>query len=84
MAIQEMNYEFEDYRKKPKYPELGPWPFWQVPEHFHFGYVLRLLLFLFILPWIFGYTLTPSGMFFTFIIFDYVTYRGFKVLYGQE
>lgn len=78
-----MNYEFEDYRK-PKKPDLGPWPFWQVPEHFVIGYMIRVLMLLVILPWLFNYSLTPMGIFFTFVVFDYITYRGFRVIYGQE
>ena len=33
-----MNYEFEDYRKPKKEPELGPWSSYSVPKKFSVDY----------------------------------------------
>jgi len=78
-----MNYEYQDYRE-PQKPKLGSWPFWQVPEFYALSYVIRLALFLFVIPYLFGITFTAMGLFSTFMIFDYFTYRGLKTVYGLE
>jgi len=79
-----MNYEMNDYRKHPKKPKLGKWPFWVVPELWALQYVTRLALVLFVLPFLFGMALTPGGIFLMFIVYDYVTYRSLKTAFGLE
>ena len=79
-----MNYEFNDYRKPPEKPKLGSWPFWTVPEFYAFQYLIRLVLVLLIIPYLFGFQLTPIGLFFLFIAWDYVTYRSLKTVYELE
>jgi len=79
-----MNYEVNDYRKPPEKPKLGSWPFWQVPEFFALGYVIRLALILVVLPYLFGIQFTAIGLFTTFLMFDYFTYVGLKKAYGLE
>jgi len=77
------NYEFEDYRN-PKKPKLGSWPFWIVPEFYALSYLIRMAIILVALPMLFGIQLTPVGLFFMFLIFDYFTYKGLKTVYGLE
>lgn len=77
------NFEVEDYRKYPK-PKLGPWPVWQVPEFYVFGYLFRIIFFVITLPWLFGFALTPLGYFINFLIIDYMVYVGLKKVYGLE
>jgi len=78
-----MNYEVNDYRE-PQKPKLGSWPFWQVPEFYALSYLIRLAIILVALPMLFGIQLTPVGLFFMFLIFDYFTYKGLKTVYGLE
>ena len=42
-----MNFEFEDYRKKPPKPMLGDFPMWIVPNIFVTDYLVKLVTFLF-------------------------------------
>lgn len=79
-----MNYEMNDYRKPPKKPKLGKWPFWVVPEFWALQYVTRLALVLFVLPFLFGMALTPGGIFLMFIVYDYAIYRSLKTAFGLE
>jgi hypothetical protein len=78
-----MNYEVNNYRE-PQKPKLGSWPFWQVPEFYALSYLIRLAIILVALPMLFGIQLTPVGLFFMFLIFDYFTYKGLKTVYGLE
>ena len=78
-----MNYEFEDYRNQQK-PNLGSWPFWIVPEMFVLSYVIRLGIFLVLIPYLFGVVLSPLGLFLNFLFIDYLIYRGIKMAYGLE
>jgi|MDTB01.2.fsa_nt_gb hypothetical protein len=78
-----MNYEFNDYRK-PKKPKLGSWPFWTVPEFYAIQYLFRLVLVILVIPYLFGFQLTPIGVFFLFVVWDYVTYRSLKTVYELE
>ena len=68
-----MNYEFEDYRKPKKEPELGPWTSYRVPRKFCFDYIVKFLLYLWILPWAFGIQLTVIGLLFNTVIYDYIS-----------
>ena len=78
-----MNYEVNDYRE-PQKPSLGSWPFWIVPELFVFGYLFRLILFLFVIPSLFGIQLTVMGLFVNFLVVDFIIYLALKKVYEQE
>ena len=81
-----MNYEFEDYRKPKKEPELGPWSSYSVPKKFSVDYLIKMFLYLFknlhkhdtLIPWLFGFQLTALGLLFNTVIFDYIYYRYIK------
>ena len=77
------NYEFEDYRN-PNKPKLGSWPFWIVPEFYALSYLIRLAIFIVVIPYLFGVMLTPMGLLLNFLIIDYFIYRGIKTVYGLE
>ena len=73
-----MNYEFEDYRKQKKEPELGPWSSYSVPKKFSVDYIIKMFLYLWIVPWLFGFQLTALGLLFNTVIYDYIYYRYIK------
>lgn len=77
------NYEFEDYRN-PNKPKLGSWPFWIVPEFYALSYLIRLAIFIVVIPYLFGVMLTPVGLLLNFLLIDYFIYRGIKTVYGLE
>ena len=77
------NYEYEDYRNHQR-PSLGSWPFWTVPELFVFGYLFRLILFLFVIPSLFGIQLTVMGLFVNFLVVDFIIYLALKKVYERE
>jgi hypothetical protein len=79
-----MNWEVEDYRKKEPTPDLGSWPFWSVPAWYVPLYLLRVIFWVFVLPWAFGQTLTALGTLITFCLIDYWIYWSMKKAYGQE
>ena len=65
-----MNFEFEDYRKKgppPSYTEWSPID--------PFRYCMMQVLFLFVLPSLFGFSLTPIGLLFNVILIDFILYK---------
>jgi hypothetical protein len=78
-----MNYEVNDFRE-PEKPKLGTWPFWQVPEVFILSYLIRLAIFIVVIPYLFGVMLTPIGLLLNFLLIDYFIYRGIKTVYGLE
>ena len=78
-----MNYEVKDYRE-PNKPKLGLWPFWQVPEFYILSYLIRLAIFIVVIPYLFGVMLTPMGLLLNFLLIDYFIYRGIKTVYGLE
>ena len=78
-----MNYEVNDYRE-PEKPKLGSWPFWQVPEFYILSYLIRLAIFIVVIPYLFGVMLTPMGLLLNFLLIDYFIYRGIKTVYGLE
>ena len=77
------NFEFEDYRE-PQKPKLGAWPFWTVPEFYALSYLIRLAIFIIVMPYLFGVVLTPVGLLINFLLVDYFIYRGIKTVYGLE
>ena len=46
-----MHYEFEDYRQK-NIKDPGPWLTWTVPSELAVKYLFRLLLWMFLIPWL--------------------------------
>ena len=76
--ILNMDYEFEDYRKKPPKPMLGDFPLWIVPNIFVTDYLVKLVTFLFLLPALFGISLTIIGLFLNFMLVDFILYLSYK------
>ena len=72
-----MNYEFEDYRKLKK-PNLGPWLTYRVPSLFAMAYIIKMFLWLWLLPFLIGFAVTPLGLLLNTILFDYIYYRYIK------
>ncbi len=83
-----MHYEYEDYRKKPPKPMLGSWPTWIVPQMFVMDYLVKVLLFLFLLPYLFGMVLTTMGLLLNFLLVDFIMYLSYKSrinnLWGED
>ena len=79
-----MNWEGEDYRKKPPKPNLGSWPFWTIPDWYVPFYLGRVIFWLFILPWLFGLQITALSTFITFCIVDFWIYYSMKKAFEQE
>jgi len=74
-----MNFEVHNPRP-PKKPQLGSWPFWSSPPEFAFDYVIKVVLFLFIIPAMFGAALTPVGILLNFFVIDLLIYFQYKKL----
>tara|TARA_B100000378_G_C17795856_1_gene325573 strand:- start:67 stop:288 length:222 start_codon:yes stop_codon:yes gene_type:complete len=65
-----MNFEFEDYRKKGPPPSFTEWtPVKPV------RYCMGQTFCLFILPFLFGFSLTPVGLLINVVLIDYIFYR---------
>ena len=66
-----MRYEFNDYRK-PKSPPS--WLDWQpkapVP------YIIKMIAFLFLLPYLFGFAFSPLRLLTNCLFIDYILYYG--------
>ncbi len=73
-----MQYEYEDYRKPPPKPMLGSWPLWIVPQMFVMDYIIKVVMFLFLLPYLFGLVLTTMGLLLNFLLVDFVLYLSYK------
>tara|TARA_B100000965_G_scaffold366216_1_gene351253 strand:- start:2296 stop:2514 length:219 start_codon:yes stop_codon:yes gene_type:complete len=65
-----MNFEFEDYRKKEPPPSYQEWS----PKD-PIRYCMMQVAFLFVLPFLLGFALTPIGLFFNVILIDYILYK---------
>ena len=66
-----IKHEMQDNRT-PR-PEPGWWS-WQ-PRRANF-YLFRLIFFAFMLPFLFGWMITPIGAMLNVAIIDYILYRG--------
>jgi hypothetical protein len=66
-----MNYEFEDYR--PQKPPPPSWFDWCPQDPWK--YLGWLLMLIFIIPWILGFSLSPLGILFNVVFIDYLWYR---------
>jgi hypothetical protein len=56
------------------------WLFWTVPVELAFDYLIKLGLFLIIIPMLFGVMLTTTGLFFNFLIVDFLIYLQYNNL----
>lgn len=73
-----MNYEYEDFRKQEPLNDPGPWLTWQVPSEWSFRYVMRLAIWMWLIPTIFGFALAPLGFLIQFFVVDYFSYLQYK------
>ena len=65
-----MDWEAYDYRpKKPKQPD--PWLKWQVPSEQALSYIWNLFMFIFLIPTMLGFVLTPIGIAIPVLVIDY-------------
>lgn len=77
--ILNMNFEYEDYRKRPEPDNIGKWPLWIVPVRFVGAYLFKLVLLLIFLPvFFFGYLPTLEVFFLYFLIYDMLEYNNVK------
>ena len=77
--ILNMNFEYEDYRKRPEPQNIGKWPLWIVPVRFVGAYLFKLVLLLIFLPvFFFGYLPTLEVFFLYFLIYDILEYNNVK------
>jgi hypothetical protein len=65
-----MDWDVEDYRKKPQPPSYLDWS----PINWK-SYCGWLVLLLFIVPWIMGFSFSPFGLLTNLILIDYFWYR---------
>jgi hypothetical protein len=74
-----MNFEVEDYRKKKPLKDPGPWLAWTVPESLAFRYLFRIVLWLYVVPFLLlGMQVTSLGLLIQFLVVDYVSYLQYK------
>ena len=65
-----MEYEFEDYRKKGPPPQWLEWtPISAI------AYVFQWFMYVWLIPFLLGLMLTPIGILFTTVLLDYVMYK---------
>jgi len=74
-----MNYEFNDYRKKPE-EDIGKWPFYYIPERYVGGWVLKTLFFFVLLPLLLwgSWFSSLSTFFLYFLLYDVLEYSSLK------
>ena len=65
-----MEYEFEDFRKKGPPPQWLEW----TPVS-GIAYVFQWFMYVWLIPFILGLMLTPIGILFTTLLLDYVMYK---------
>ena len=65
-----MNFEFKDYRNKNLPPSYKEWS----PTN-PIGYCMGQVFFLFVLPFLLGFALTPFGLLCNVVLVDYVFYK---------
>ena len=72
-----MDWEAYDYRpKKPKQPD--PWLKWQVPSEQALSYIWNLFMFIFLIPTMLGFVLTPIGIAIQVLVIDYFLWVKYK------
>jgi hypothetical protein len=72
-----MNYEMHNPRP-PKKSKLGSWPFWSSPPQLAFDYIIKIVMFLILLPMFFGVAFTPAGLFLNYLLIDFIIYLQYK------
>jgi len=65
-----MDWEVQDFRKKPPPPSWTEW----TPTN-PGKYIAGIIFFLFVLPFLFGFSFTPMGLLSNCILIDYIFYR---------
>lgn len=66
-----MRYEVNDYRKLKPPPSWLDWqPIAPAP------YIMKMIAFLFFLPYLFGVAFSPLGLFMNCLLIDYILYYG--------
>ena len=65
-----MNYEFNDYRRKPPPPTFTEW----TPAS-PFRYCMGQIFLLFVLPWLLGFSFSPLGLLMNVVLVDYIFYK---------
>lgn len=75
-----MNFEFEDYRKRPEPEDIGQWPFYYVPARMVKAYLFKIFVFFYILPiLLFGSWFGSLATFFLyFVVWDVLEYYNIK------
>ena len=72
-----MDWEAYDYRpKKPKQPD--PWLKWKVPSEQALSYIWNLFMFIFLIPTMLGFALTPIGIAIQVLVIDYFLWVKYK------
>ena len=64
--------------RPPRKPNLGNWPFWSSPPELALDYVLKIAVFLIILPSLFGVAFTPMGLLINYLLIDFLLYLQYK------
>ena len=71
-----MQWEVEDYRKKPPTPS---WSEWQVPRGYRFDYVGKMAFWCLLFPFIlFGTIFLPVNLLIQILLLDYIIYSQYK------
>ena len=65
-----MNYEFNDYRKNTPPPSYTEW----TPRN-AIRYCMGQVFFLFVLPFMLGFSFSPFGLLLNVILLDYIFYK---------
>jgi len=75
-----MNYEVDDFRRKPPQEDIGTWPFYYIPERFVGGWVLKTIFFFVFLPMLLwgGWFASSGTLFLYFILYDVLEYSSLK------
>ena len=72
-----LDWEAYDYRRKPpKQPK--PWLKWQVPADQALSYIWNLFMFIFLIPFVLGFSLTPIGIAIQIVVIDYFLWVKYK------
>tara|TARA_Y100000589_G_scaffold207078_1_gene195240 strand:+ start:230 stop:451 length:222 start_codon:yes stop_codon:yes gene_type:complete len=65
-----MNYEYNDYRRKPPPPTFTEW----TPVS-PYRYCMGQVFLLFVLPWLLGFSFSPFGLLMNVVLVDYIFYK---------
>jgi len=59
---------------------LGSWPFWIAPSDLVLDYLIKMAIFLVVVPMVFGVVYTPMGLFLNYLFLDFLIYLQYKRL----